>query len=93
MAREFEWDLAKADVNLRKHGVSFEEAASVYDDPNRLELVDAEHSEVEDRDIVIGYSKLTRLLMVVTTERHEAIRVISARKANAGEKRRYVEGR
>ncbi len=92
MAREFEWDRVKAERNLREHGVSFVEASSAYDDPKRLELVDVEHSEIEDRDIVIGYSTRLRLLMVVTTERHEAIRIISARKANANEARRYAQG-
>ena len=88
----YEWDPVKAERNLRVHGVSFEEATSVYGDPNRVELVDANHSEREDRDIVIGHSTRTKLLMVVTTERHEAIRIIIARKANANEARVYAQG-
>jgi uncharacterized protein len=90
--REFEWDPAKAKRNLSVHGVSFEEAVTVFSDPKKVGLVDVEHSEREERDIVIGYSTKTRLLMVVATQRHEAIRIISARKANANEARRYAQG-
>ncbi len=86
---QFEWDAAKAEANLRKHGVSFEEAATVFADPKLLRVFDLEHSADEDREIVIGFSEKLRLLMVVSTERYEAIRIISARAANTREAERY----
>lgn len=89
--RRFGWDGAKAARNLRDHGVSFEEAVTAFDDPNRLIELDLKHSEFEDREIVIGFSERARLLMVVTTERHEAIRLISARRATKAETGRYAE--
>ena len=89
----FEWDEAKAKLNKQKHGITFEEAATVYEDENRIDQFDAVHSENEERMIVIGYSSSVRLLMVVTTERHEAIRIISARRANKREAQRYYAQR
>ena len=90
---DFEWDPAKAERNLRVHGVSFDEAMAVFDDDQRLEEFDLLHSGLEDRQIVIGFSATIRLLMVVTTERYETIRIVSARKANAREIERYFAAR
>jgi uncharacterized DUF497 family protein len=87
---QFEWDSAKAAGNVRKHRVSFEEAASVFSDPRRLREYDLEHAGTEDREIVIGFSAKLRLLMVVVYEREEGyIRIISARRATRQEGLRY----
>jgi len=89
----FEWDASKAANNRRKHGVSFEEAETVFFDPNAIEFYDVAHSDEEDREIIIGFSNKLRLLLVVYTERHgDTIRIISARKANATETREYQSG-
>ena len=87
---EFEWDKAKAKANLRKHGVSFEEAALAFFDDNAVELFDETNSDAEIRYQLIGISN-TRLLFVAYTERVEKIRIISARKANAKHIRIYNE--
>jgi uncharacterized protein len=85
-----EWDPTKAARNLRKHDVSFEEAATVLLDPLALTFVD-DHT-TEERSITFGHSSLNRLLVVVTTERAEdVIRIISARKATQPERRSYEE--
>jgi len=85
-----EWDPAKAARNLRKHDVSFEEAATVLLDP--LGLTFADDHTAEERSITFGHSSLNRLLVVVTTERAEnVIRIISARKATQPERRSYEE--
>ena len=90
MITRFTWDPTKAASNLRKHGVSFEEAVTVFDDPRRLETYDLEHSLHEDRVDVIGFSHRMRLLMVVMYEQdHEIIRIISARRATRAEGLRY----
>ena len=86
----FEWDPGKASANRRKHGVSFDEAATVFDDPNAKEEYDGQHADVEDRWIVIGLSNRLRLLVVSYTKRDEAIRIISARRATKAEARRYA---
>lgn len=84
------WDLKKADANFKKHGVSFEEAASLFYADNTLELEDNRHSE--QRFIVIGFSVHTRLLTVVYAYRFEdEIRIISARKATKNEAKKYEE--
>jgi uncharacterized DUF497 family protein len=88
--REFEWDDAKAARNARKHRVEFREAETVWLDPNRIEAPDETHSDEEERSVTIGLSSRLRLLAVVFTERHEAIRIISARRANQAETRRYT---
>jgi hypothetical protein len=83
----FVWDQAKAAANLRKHGVSFEEASSAFEDKLAACYPDSLH---EDRFILIGYSRRQRLLYVVHAEvEPDAIRIISARKATAHEKARY----
>lgn len=92
MGLHFEWEPAKADANRRKHGVSFEEAVSVFGDPFALTLHDPDHSEAEDRFVTLGRSIADRLLVVVHTDREDVIRIISARKAIRSERRQYEEG-
>jgi len=86
---QFEWDRKKAASNYRKHKVSFDEASTVFYDPLSATFNDPEHSIGEERYITIGYSSSRRLLVVSYTERDPAIRIISARLANAKEKRRH----
>lgn len=88
---DFEWDGAKAAANRRKHAVSFDEAASVFDDPLVCIFHDEEHSVVEDRWIAIGNSNRGRLLVVSHAYRENRTRIISARKATANEVREYEE--
>ena len=88
----FEWDPAKARKNLPKHGVSFEEASSVFYDPLAVTGADPGHSEGEERMVTFGMSSLGRLLVVAHTERGDAIRIISARVATQHERRIYEEG-
>lgn len=85
----FEWNPEKAEINLKKHGVSFEEAASVFYDPLSLTIPDALHSDEEDRFIIIGFSDKQQQLVVVHTDRGDKIRIISARLATPSEKRVY----
>jgi uncharacterized DUF497 family protein len=88
----FEWDNEKARANLKKHGVSFGEATDVFYDPNALEDYDSEHSEEEKRFFIIGMSSW-RLLYVVYAERAgDAVRIISARKADKAERKNYERG-
>lgn len=88
----FEWNLAKANKNARKHGVSFEEASSVFYDPLAVTGVDPDHSEEEDRAVTFGMSSTGRLLVVAHLERADAIRIISARLATQHERHIYEEG-
>jgi uncharacterized DUF497 family protein len=91
MALEFEWDAAKAASNQRKHGVTFKEASTVFGDPlGRLEA-DPRHSVREERLVLVGNSRLGRLLAVMFTERAGVIRVISARRATSHERTDYEE--
>lgn len=85
----FEWDEEKAELNLRKHGVSFEEAESVFMDSFGLEELDEEHSYDETRWVLIGLSSSLRVLVTVYTERGSKIRLISSRKADAKERKAY----
>jgi len=87
----FEWDRHKAEANLRKQGVSFEEAQTVFTDPLSITLPDPDHSEDEERFIDIGMSDNRRVLVVVYTERGQRIRLISARKATPMERKQYEE--
>lgn len=87
----FEWDSAKAANNLRKHGVSFHEAVSAFYDPLAATDVDPDHSEDEDRFVTFGISSAGRLLVVAHTERDDAIRIISARRATQSERYIYEE--
>ncbi|MFL6193391.1 MAG: BrnT family toxin [Thermoanaerobaculia bacterium] len=88
----FEWDEAKATSNSRKHGVSFEEAKTVFDDPLAAIFDDEQHSVEEQREIIIGHSGQSRLLLVCFTERRRTIRIFSARPATRHEQKDYEEG-
>ncbi len=92
----FEWDSIKAKSNLRKHDISFEEAATIFNDPNMLTIYDEENSLYEDRCITLGISNTRKIILVVHTYKTETkpetiIRIISARKATKGEERQYKE--
>lgn len=87
----FEWGPIKARENLRKHGVSFEEAATAFGDPFAITIHDPQHSELEDRFVLLGESARRRLVVVVHTDREDMIRIISARLATNHEKRIYEE--
>ena len=89
MDLRFEWDEAKAAANLDKHGISFEEAQTVFGDPNTITLFDDQHSNVEDRFVDIGMSANGRILVVVYTENEARIRIISCRRATPKERRQY----
>ncbi len=86
---EFEWDLNKAKTNLLKHNVSFNEAATVFKGKLSITFYDPDHSEQEDRYITIGTSVKGRFLLVAHTDRHEFIRIISARQLTRKELRAY----
>ncbi|MFZ2889450.1 BrnT family toxin [Sulfuricurvum sp.] len=88
---KFEWDDKKAISNLKKHGISFEEASTVFGDWLAITIEDPLHSESEDRFIIIGKSELLNTLVVVHVERSEAIRIISARTASKNEQKFYEE--
>ena len=92
MSLAFEWDGAKAQTNLDKHGVSFDEAATVFYDPLSSTIPDPLHSDEEDRFAILGESFAGRRLVVVFTERQKNIRIVSARKATRRERRDYEEG-
>jgi uncharacterized protein len=87
----FDWDPAKALANLKKHGVSFEEAVSVFADPLSLNMPDPLHSEDEQRFLVLGVSTQNRILVVAYAERGDRIRIISARTATRRERHGYEE--
>jgi uncharacterized DUF497 family protein len=89
---EFEWNNEKAASNLAKHGVSFEEAKTVFDDPLYVDFYDPDHSEDEERYLIVGQSNRGRLLMVSYTERRNSIRLISAREVTRTEREAYEEG-
>jgi hypothetical protein len=91
MDRQLGWDPNKAAKNLRKHRVAFEEAATVFDDPVFVTVVDDEHSVDEERYITLGMSTQRRLLIVAHTERDGRIRIISAREATKKEEQFYAE--
>lgn len=91
MIEDFEWDAAKAEVNERKHGVTFEEALTVFFDPLALIIDDPLHSEEEERWILFGRSDHGRFLAVMFTERGEVIRLISARQMSPRERRAYEQ--
>ena len=89
---KFEWDYRKAESNVQKHGVSFDEAVSVFGDAMALTFSDIDHSAMEDRSRTYGISNKGRLLVVVHTERRNNVRIISARKATRYEKTIYKQG-
>jgi uncharacterized DUF497 family protein len=91
MALEFEWDPAKAEANLKEHGVSFDEATTVFRDTLSITISDPDHSDSEDRFIDIGMSYRMQLLVVSYTERQDKIRIISARQPTRAEQKSYEE--
>jgi len=93
MGLRFEWSASKAKVNTEKHGVSFEEASTVFADPLALTIYDPLHSDEEDRYVALGESERRRLLVVVFTDRDDKIRIISARAASRRERKDHEEGR
>lgn len=86
---EFEWNPEKEQANSEKHGVDFAEAATVFGDPLELTIADPDHSVGEFRYLSMGRSSLNRILVVSYTERHERIRIVSARIASPKERRQY----
>jgi len=91
VSTNFEWNFQKAESNLQKHAIRFEEAATIFDDPLHITLLDEEHSQDEDRFITIGYSNQNRLLLVAHAEKEQRVRIISARKVTNHEKKFYDE--
>ena len=91
MALRFVWDPDKAIANERWHGVSFPEATTVFDDLLSIAVPDLDHSIEEQRFLLLGLSERGRLLVVAHTERGDEIRLISARRANRRERRKYEE--
>lgn len=90
----FEWDPAKAISNQKKHGISFEEAQSVFYDEYAIQFFDEASSEVEDRFLMLGLSSQAQVLLVCHCERHSGnvIRIISARRASRSERKHYQGG-
>ena len=91
MAYVFEWDPNKAGTNSEKHGVGFDEAATVFGDPLALHMEDPDHPADEMRYLVLGMSTRQRLLVVAFAERPPTTRIISARKATRPERRSYEQ--
>jgi len=91
MDLQFEWDDAKAKANLKKHGVAFDEALSVFADPLARIFDDPDHSEDETRELIVGFSTKPRLLVVGFTERSGRVRLIHARRATKAERKRHEE--
>ena len=91
MPLSFEWDETKAKSNLANHGVSFEEAATVFGDPLSVTIPDPAHSQTEHRCVIVGNSNIQKLLVVVHTEWGDNIRIISARRATRRERINYEE--
>ena len=87
----FEWDTKKARLNVKKHGISFDEASTAFRDPLSQTIDDPLHSKDEERFVLIGRSIQGRLLVIVHTERGDRIRIISARLATKKERFRYEE--
>ncbi len=87
----FEWDEAKAKANAAKHGVEFEEARTIFNDPHLLTFEDLHHSEHEHRYLSLGLSSRGRLLIAAHTEGDEVIRLINCRAATPRERRAYEE--
>ncbi|MEZ5553414.1 MAG: BrnT family toxin [Pseudomonadales bacterium] len=86
---EFEWDITKANQNIEKHGVTFEEGASVFDDDFSLTVSDPDHSAEENRFLIFGLSKQQNHLVVSFTDRGDRIRIISARRMSRREIQAY----
>lgn len=92
MGYTFEWDPRKAASNIKKHGISFDEASTVFGDPLSLLMADPDHSEDEQRFLVLGMSVRSRLLVVAFAERPPRTRLISARLATRHERGFYEQG-
>ena len=90
---KFEWDLNKALTNVKKHGVSFEEASTVFDDENAILFDDPDHSESEERFMLLGLSIEANMLIVCHCVRKEGsiIRIVSARRATKSETKQYID--
>jgi uncharacterized protein len=88
---KFEWDPEKARSNFNKHGISFEEAATVFGDPLSITISDSDHGDDELREVTIGETFKYRIVIVSHTDRHGNIRIISARKATKSEIKQYNE--
>ena len=89
---KFDWDQDKNKANIIKHSIDFEEAKTVFDDVFAVIIEDHFHSNLEQREIIVGQSSNNRLLYVVFIERKDRIRIISARLLTSGERRRYEQG-
>jgi uncharacterized protein len=89
----FEWDPEKTSSNLKKHNVSFDEAATVFFDPLSAAFDDPDHSIIEERYIMIGYSSQNSLLVIAYVERGKTIRIISARHATVFERKKHEENK
>jgi uncharacterized DUF497 family protein len=92
MGLQFEWNGRKAQTNKKKHGVTFEEASTIFGDLLSITIADPVHSIGEGRFITIGRSINEKLIVVVYTDRDDIVRIISARKATKNEKRQYEQG-
>lgn len=97
MHYQFDWDIAKEAINVRKHGIDFRRAATVFRDPNHLSIFDNEHSDSEDRWITVGLDRSGTLRVIVHTFKQASetqinIRIISARKTTTIESNQYNEG-
>lgn len=88
---DFEWDEEKSETNLRKHGVAFNDAATVFSDPLAYTIYDPDHSLDEDREITTGQSANGKIIIVSHTDRGDAIRIISARFATRAERKEYED--
>ena len=86
---KFTWDRRKNRANLEKHGVSFDEATTVFADPLAASIPDPDHSEGEERFVTMGSSARNRLVVVCHTEEGDTVRIISAREANSHERKKY----
>jgi len=91
MTLRFEWDESKAEINKRKHGISFDEAQTVFTDDLSAMKPDVEHSNTEERFLIIGLSNKNRVIVVSYTERGDIIRLINARKATRNERKQHEE--
>jgi len=92
MSIKFKWDPRKARRNLRKHGIDFAEASTVFADTLSITIPDPDHSEAEERWVTMGLSTRQRLLAVIHTDDGETSRLISARRADSRERRKHEEG-
>ena len=88
---KFEWNSSKADLNIKKHGISFKEASTVFGDPLSITIDDPKHSIGEFRLITIGWSSNQRLLVVIHSDTFDTVRIISARLATKNERKQYEE--